>query len=77
VDILDPEIEEIIRRERPEVINHHAAHATVRDSVKNPIFDMEVSIIYCKTNVGWVLIQNHINNSYIAPLVSTFTNGEQ
>jgi UDP-glucose 4-epimerase len=44
VDILDPEIEEIIRRERPEVINHHAAHATVRDSVKNPIFDMEVNI---------------------------------
>ncbi len=46
VDITDKEkIQEIIRTERPEVINHHAAHIQVGYSVKNPQFDAENNII--------------------------------
>lgn len=45
-DITDKEkIQEIIRQERPEVINHHAAHIQVGYSVKNPQFDAENNII--------------------------------
>jgi len=45
-DITDKEkIQEIIRSERPEVINHHAAHIQVGYSVKNPQFDAENNII--------------------------------
>lgn len=45
-DITDKEkIQEIIRDERPEVINHHAAHIQVGYSVKNPQFDAENNII--------------------------------
>ena len=45
-DITDQEkIQEIIRTERPEVINHHAAHIQVGYSVKNPQFDAENNII--------------------------------
>jgi len=38
-------IQEIIRREQPEVINHHAAHIQVGYSVKNPQFDAENNIM--------------------------------
>lgn len=38
-------IQKIIADERPEVINHHAAHIQVGNSVKNPQFDAEVNII--------------------------------
>lgn len=45
-DITDKEkIQEIIRSERPEIINHHAAHIQVGYSVKNPQFDAENNII--------------------------------
>jgi UDP-glucose 4-epimerase len=45
-DITDQEkIQAIIRAEKPEVINHHAAHIQVGYSVKNPQFDAENNII--------------------------------
>jgi UDP-glucose 4-epimerase len=44
MDILDPAIEEIIKKERPEVVNHYAAQISVKESLKNPLFDMEVNI---------------------------------
>lgn len=45
-DITDREkIQEIVRNERPEVINHHAAHIQVGYSVKNPQFDAENNIM--------------------------------
>lgn len=45
-DITDREkIQEIVRTERPEVINHHAAHIQVGYSVKNPQFDAENNIM--------------------------------
>ncbi len=45
-DITDKEhIEHIIKEEQPEVINHHAAHIQVGNSVKNPQFDATHNII--------------------------------
>lgn len=45
-DITDREkIQEIIKTEKPEVINHHAAHIQVGYSVKNPQFDAENNIL--------------------------------
>jgi UDP-glucose 4-epimerase len=44
VDIRSPEVIEIIRRESPEVINHHAAQISVPASVEDPGFDADVNI---------------------------------
>lgn len=44
-DIRSPEVEEVIRRERPDVIDHHAAQMDVRLSVASPVFDAEVNLI--------------------------------
>lgn len=45
-DITDKDkIQEIIYEVKPEVINHHAAHIQVGNSVKNPQFDAENNIL--------------------------------
>lgn len=45
-DITDTEtIQQIIREEKPEAINHHAAHIQVGNSVKHPQFDAQNNII--------------------------------
>lgn len=45
-DITDKaRIQEIITQERPEVIDHHAAHIQVGNSVKDPQFDAQNNII--------------------------------
>jgi len=43
-DIRSPEIEKIIKKERPEVINHHAAQISVPASVEDPCFDADVNV---------------------------------
>jgi len=45
IDILDPEIGEIFKKEKPAVINHHAAQIDVRKSLSDPIFDAKVNIL--------------------------------
>ncbi len=46
VDICNPEdLEEVFRREKPEVVNHHAAHVNLRQSVINPVGDARVNIL--------------------------------
>lgn len=46
VDITDKEaIQSLIATEKPEVINHHAAHIQVGYSVENPQFDAENNVI--------------------------------
>lgn len=46
VDIRDKnEIESIIAQEKPEVINHHAAQISVRQSVADPTRDAEINIL--------------------------------
>ncbi|MDQ7028944.1 MAG: NAD-dependent epimerase/dehydratase family protein [Ardenticatenia bacterium] len=45
-DIRDAQaIEEIFAREKPEVVNHHAAQVNVRHSVEDPIYDAQVNVL--------------------------------
>ncbi len=45
-DICDAElIDEIFRKERPEVVNHHAAQMDVRRSIADPVFDARSNIL--------------------------------
>jgi len=44
-DIRSPEAREIVRRERPQVLSHHAAQMDVRRSVADPAFDAEVNVL--------------------------------
>lgn len=44
LDIRSPRVAELIERERPEVLNHHAAQISVPESVSDPLFDADVNI---------------------------------
>ena len=44
-DILDPKTADLIRAERPDVVNHHAAQMDVRRSVADPVFDATTNIL--------------------------------
>lgn len=45
LDIRDPGVEEVFARERPEVVNHHAAQIDVRKSVMDPLFDAGTNVL--------------------------------
>ncbi len=45
MDIRDPRLEEIFEKERPQVVNHHAAQMDVRRSVRDPKYDAEVNVL--------------------------------
>ncbi|MEO5656866.1 MAG: NAD-dependent epimerase/dehydratase family protein [Nitrospiria bacterium] len=45
LDILSPKLEKVFKKERPEVIVHHAAQMDVRRSVADPLFDGQVNIL--------------------------------
>lgn len=45
IDIRDKKILNIIKKEKIQIINHHAAQISVPDSVKDPIFDAQVNIL--------------------------------
>ena len=44
LSILDKKLPDILKNENIDVIIHHAAQISVRDSVNDPIFDMEINI---------------------------------
>jgi len=44
LDIRAPQTAELIKRERPDIIDHHAAQISVPDSVSDPLFDADVNI---------------------------------
>ncbi len=44
-DILDPQITDILHKEKPEVVNHHAAQIDVRKSLEDPVFDARTNIL--------------------------------
>ena len=44
VDIRSKEVRKIIEKERPEVVNHHAAQISVPASVQDPSFDADVNV---------------------------------
>jgi UDP-glucose 4-epimerase len=45
LDIREPDLQEIFKKERPDIINHHAAQMDVRRSIVEPIFDADVNIL--------------------------------
>jgi UDP-glucose 4-epimerase len=45
LDVQDPRMVELIRDERPAVVNHHAAQMDVRRSVADPLFDARVNVL--------------------------------
>ena len=45
LDVQDPRVIELIREERPAVVNLHAAQMDVRRSVADPVFDARVNLI--------------------------------
>jgi UDP-glucose 4-epimerase len=44
LDIRSEQTDELIRRERPEILNHHAAQISVPDSVSDPLRDADINI---------------------------------
>jgi len=44
LDIRDQSLGEVFAQEKPDVLNHHAAQVSVRDSVTDPIYDLEINI---------------------------------
>jgi len=44
LDIRSPEVGEIFQREKPEILNHHAAQISVPASVSDPLFDADVNL---------------------------------
>ena len=45
LDVVDPRTVELVRDERPAVLNLHAAQMDVRRSVADPLFDARVNIL--------------------------------
>lgn len=45
IDILNPKISEIFKKEKPDFVFHFAAHIEARESVKDPIFDAKTNIL--------------------------------
>lgn len=44
LDIRSPDLSDVFRAERPDLINHHAAHVDVRRSMADPRLDADVNI---------------------------------
>ncbi len=44
IDLRDRALMEVLEREEPEVVNHHAAQMSVKISVEDPLFDADVNI---------------------------------
>ena len=53
LDILDPQLEEVFSREKPEVVNHHAAQIDVRKSLTDPTFDAKINILGTLSLLRW------------------------
>lgn len=45
LDIRDPELRDILAREHPDVVNHHAAQSSVAASVADPRLDADVNVL--------------------------------
>ena len=45
MNLADAALEDIFKKEKIEVVNHHAAQISVTQSVENPVFDAEANIL--------------------------------
>jgi UDP-glucose 4-epimerase len=69
ISILDGGLAELFSKERPEVVIHHAAQISVRDSVKDPLHDMEINI------KGSVQLLEHCKNNQVRKVIFSSTGG--
>ncbi len=44
-DICSSELERMFEKERPEIVNHHAAQTVIQKSMEDPVFDAEQNIV--------------------------------
>jgi UDP-glucose 4-epimerase len=45
LDIRDPDLTEVFEKEKPDLVNHHAAQIDVRKSMTDPMFDAQVNVL--------------------------------
>ena len=45
LDLVSPSLREVFEKERPEVVNHHAAHANVTRSMRDPALDATSNVL--------------------------------
>ena len=45
IDIRSDDLSEVFEREKPQVVDHHAAQMDVRRSVVDPLFDADVNVL--------------------------------
>jgi UDP-glucose 4-epimerase len=69
LSILDKKLPDILKKEKIDVIIHHAAQISVRHSVKDPVFDMEINI------KGSLLLLEHCIKHKIKKFVFASTGG--
>ncbi len=68
-DIRDPALREIFARERPHIVNHHAAQASVTASVADAPFDADVNVL------GTLRILDHCVATGVEHVVFASTGG--
>lgn len=68
-DIRSDEVADILAREKPQVLNHHAAQMDVRRSVADPVFDAQVNL------VGLLNLLEHGRNSGLQRVVFASSGG--
>jgi len=69
LDILDPDLGDVLASFRPEAVNHHAAQIDVRRSVQDPAFDAEVNV------VGTLRVLGYCRRSGVRRLIFASTGG--
>jgi UDP-glucose 4-epimerase len=69
MDIRDPALREVLVRERPQVVNHHAAQVSVSASVKDPLFDADVNLL------GTLRLLEHCVAAGVQQLIFASTGG--
>jgi UDP-glucose 4-epimerase len=45
LDVCDQEIADIFKKEKPDILNHHAAQMDVRKSVADPVYDAQINVL--------------------------------
>ncbi len=68
-DIADPRVEALLRKEKIELINHHAAHIDIRNSVLNPVMDARTNIL------GFLSLLEAARNSGVKRFIFASTGG--
>lgn len=53
MDIRDPALRNVFAKERPQIVNHHAAQVSVSASVKDPLVDADVNVLGTLRLLQW------------------------